>query len=72
MSTYKSFFSMITFQCRECGVVIKVLIRNNSKLTFSFVGKLHSESQCLTENGYFKCVMCKNIDNTKRFEKVWN
>ncbi len=68
---------LITFQCRECGIVVKVLIResfprSNSRCTFYFVGKLHSEMECLTKNGYFQCIHCKTIDNTKRFEKVYS
>ena len=64
-------YHLITFRCKECGEKIKILIRDNHDLVFSILDKLHSEKQCLTEHGNFKCIICNNIDNTRKFEKVY-
>ena len=65
--------TILTFQCRECGVVVKVLIRSDKKyLTFSIIGKLHNEKECLTKSRFFHCIECNTDDNTIRFEKVYN
>ncbi len=61
---------IINFACQECGIYVRVLIREKS-LTFSIEGKLQSSKECLTDNGYFKCVHCHTITKTIRFEKVY-
>ncbi len=65
------FYSLITFQCRECGLIHKGVIKNNQELTFSTESGLHSKEQCLTKDGYFKCIICKEVDTTRKFEKVY-
>lgn len=67
-------YTIITFQCKYCGIVVKVLIKDNKKLIFSILGNNYSEKEGLTQNpyGYFKCLGCGKLDNTKRFEKVYN
>ena len=65
-------YRLITFQCRECGVVVRVLVKDNTNLTFSIIGKLHSERECTNKSGYFHCIECNTDDLTKRFEKVYN
>ena len=65
-------YRLITFQCKECGMVHTVMIRDNYDLVFSTECGLHSEKQCLDKSGYFKCIICKTIDNTMKFELVYN
>lgn len=65
-------YHIITFRCKECMEIVKVLIRDNHALTFSIMDKLHSENQCLTTHRFFICVLCGTIDNNKRFEIVYN
>jgi len=65
-------YTLMTFQCYECGMIHTVMIRDNHDLAFSTEVGLHSEKQCLTKSGYFKCIECKTISNTIKFEKVYN
>lgn len=64
-------YAIITFQCIECGVVVRVLIRDNHGLSFDIDSGIHSENQCLTKTRYFKCPICKTVDTTRKFENVF-
>jgi len=61
--------SIITFMCYHCGLIYKVLIKDGI-FRFSCMDKLHSEKQLINENGYFKCIHCKEITKIK-FEKIY-
>ncbi len=63
-------YRLITFCCRECGNIVRVLI-NKNKLTFEIIGKNYSEKDVLTESGYFRCLETKNETNV-RFEFIYS
>ena len=65
-------YMLISFQCKECGCIHTVIIRDNHSLVFSTNSGLHSEKQCLDKSGYFKCIECNVVDFTRKFEKVYN
>lgn len=62
---------MIKFCCYDCGIQVRVVFREKN-LTFSIEGKLHSEKECLTDNGYFKCIFCHKITKNIKFEYIYS
>lgn len=64
-------YRLLSYICRECGLKVKVLIRENGSLIFSILDKLHSSEQVLTENGYYVCIECKKVASLK-FEYIFS
>jgi len=64
-------YRLITFCCKECGNIVKVLIKKDGGLIFSILDKLHSSNIVLSESGYFKCIISHNETNI-RFEYIYN
>ena len=72
---------IITFQCQECGVIVKALVQFkmnpisnkwNSNISFSIMDKLYSKEQCLTDLGYFLCIDCHKRSTHIKFDKVYS
>jgi len=64
-------YRLITYACQECGLKVKILIKENGNLIFSILDKLHSSEEVLTKLGYYWCIECKTRANL-RFEFIYN
>lgn len=60
--------AIISFICQFCGNTTSVLVKQN-QLTFCLNQKLYSEKLALNDEGYYKCLDCRKINNIK-FSKV--
>lgn len=65
----KKEYRLITFDCEQCGVIIKAYLKG-SEIQFLVNEKLYSEKDMLTSLGYFVCNHCYNV-NSIRFEFVY-
>jgi len=56
--------NLITFECSECGLIYKMLIKKDGSLLFSCMDKLHSKEQ-LFINCTFTCIHCKGTSKIR-------
>ena len=64
-------YRLIGYECSECGLQIKILIKKDGSLIFSILDKLHSSEQVLTELGYYICIECRHRSSL-RFQYIYS
>lgn len=64
-------YRLITYTCQECGLKVKILVKENGSLIFSILDKLLSSEQVLSNLGYYVCIECKARANL-RFEYIYS
>ena len=58
-------YRLISYDCQECGLRVKILIKKDGSLIFSILDKLHSSEQVLTDLGYYICIECHTRSNLR-------